>query len=54
MTSLFVLAMVPAGAFAAQKYGIGQLFLGLGIVLAFVVMPMFFIVVLLNYKKENV
>jgi len=46
--------LVPLGAFAAQYFGLQNLFLGLGIVLTVIVAPLYFIIVLMANKAELV
>lgn len=46
---------VPAGAYFAQEIGLPQLFLLLGFILAVVVMPLYFLIIILyNARKEKI
>jgi len=47
------LIMIPLGAYAAQAYGLRTLFLLLGLILALVVVPIYFVIIVM-YKKEKI
>jgi len=47
------LVMIPLGAYAAQIYGLRILFLLLGLILALVVVPLYFLIIVMH-KKEKI
>jgi hypothetical protein len=49
-----MLIAIPIGSLVAQVYGLKTLFLGLSLMLAGIVVPLYFIVVVLNNKKEKI
>jgi len=46
--------MIPLGAYAAQIYGLKSLFLLLGLILVFVVVPLYFLIIIMHSKKEKI
>ncbi|MBU4284273.1 MAG: hypothetical protein KJ968_04130 [Nanoarchaeota archaeon] len=47
------LIIIPLGAYAAQVYGLRALFLLLGLILAFIVVPLYFLIIVMH-KKEKI
>ena len=47
------LIMIPIGAYVAQIYGLRTLFLLLGLILSLVVVPLYFLIIVM-YKKEKI
>ncbi len=47
------LVIIPIGAYAAQVYGPRTLFLILGLILAFIVVPLYFLIIVMH-KKEKI
>jgi len=48
------LIMIPVGAYVAQIHGLKTLFLFLGLILIFIVVPLYFLIIVMNNGKEKV
>ena len=48
------LIIMPIGAYAAQAYGLRTLFLLLGLILTLIVVPLYFLIIILHNKKEKI
>lgn len=48
------LVIIPLGAYAAQLYGLKNLFLILGLILVFIVVPLYFLIIVMHNKKEKI